>query len=68
MCDSQLVVKQVTGVFAVKDERMAAYQQLVNRMSQGITTFSYHHIPREENRGADALASLASVVEVTEQR
>ena len=60
MCDSQLVVKQVIGVFAEKDECMAAYQQLVNCMSQGITTISYHHIPREENRGADALASVRS--------
>jgi len=59
--DSQLVVRQMTGVYKVKHKGIIPLvkeaQALCNKLLPGEVCF--HHIPRTENREADALANAA---------
>jgi len=58
--DSQLVVNQLNGTYEVKDDIMTAYVQRVREAMGLLKHFSITHIPRSENRQADALSKLAS--------
>lgn len=58
--DSQLVVSQLNGEYEAKDETMAAYVRRVRTTAQLLRSFTIQHIPRSENRQADALSKLAS--------
>lgn len=57
--DSQLLHRQVTGKYRVKEPRLADMFQRVKELAGAINNFNIKHIPREENRGADKLASQA---------
>ena len=61
-CDSQLVVNQIFGEYAVKDEKMVAYLIEVKRLLMEFTHVQVEYISRDLNGHADALASLASAV------
>ncbi len=57
--DSQLLVRQLTGVYKVKESTL---KRLVARALQELSVFSHweiHHVPRELNREADRLANAA---------
>lgn len=57
--DSLLVVSQLSGKFKVKN---AAIRDLVVKVKELETSFkkiTYTHIPREQNKEADALVNLA---------
>ena len=61
--DSELVVKQISGEYAVKKDNLkllkARYDQLLNQADFPIVV---KHIPREENQIADALSKIASLL------
>ena len=57
--DSQLVVRQLQGSYRVRNERLKPlYRQLTALVDQ-LAGFSVDHVPREQNRRADALANAA---------
>jgi len=57
--DSELVVKQLSGQYQVRSPQLAPlHRQAVSRMRQ-FDKVSVVHVPREQNRGADALANRA---------
>ena len=61
-CDSKLVINQLKGEYAARDERMAAYMKTANSL---LTKFDHHElnqITRDQNTHADALACLASAI------
>lgn len=60
MLDSQLVVEQIMGRYAVKKDhiRDLLSQIAVLRLSLPYT-FSFIHVPREQNKEADRLVNLA---------
>ncbi|XP_022862336.1 uncharacterized protein LOC111382551 [Olea europaea var. sylvestris] len=60
--DSQLVVNQVNGDFAAKDDNMLAYLKLVLDIIPHFEKFELIQVPRLENAHADALSKLASSV------
>ena len=60
--DSQLVVNQIFGEYAIKDERMLAYLNETKGLLQRLHTVEIDHIGRELNGHADSLASLAFAV------
>ncbi|XP_022852274.1 uncharacterized protein LOC111373911 [Olea europaea var. sylvestris] len=60
--DSQLVVNQVNGDFAAKDDNMRAYLKLVLDIIPHFEKFKLTQVPRLENAHADALSKLASSV------
>ena len=60
--DSNLVVSQVKGDFALREQSLAAYKTWAQRLEQEFQTFSIEYTQRSENRFADALATLGSQV------
>uniref|UniRef100_A0A2N9FKP4 Reverse transcriptase domain-containing protein n=1 Tax=Fagus sylvatica TaxID=28930 RepID=A0A2N9FKP4_FAGSY len=57
-----LVVNQIFGEYAVKDERMFSYLNETKGLLQRLHNVEIDHIGREMNGHADSLASLASAV------
>ena len=60
--DSNLVVSQVKGDFALREQNLAAYKTWAQKLEQEFQTFSVEYTQRSENRFADALATLGSQV------
>ena len=60
--NSRLVVSQVQGRFEALDSRMKQYLQVVKQVMNKFHTASVAQIPRRQNRHADSLTTLASLV------
>src|SRR5438876_1593601 len=57
--DSELVVKQITGEYQVKNECIRVLDTSALRWIENIPQFSIEHVRRENNKEADKLANLA---------
>ncbi len=57
--DSELLARQVTGQYKVRDARLQWLHALVRHAAAGFSSFSITHIPREQNKKADRLANQA---------
>lgn len=57
--DSELLVKQVKGEYAVRSSRLKPLYEKLIKLSQALERFEIKHIRREENERADKLARLA---------
>ena len=60
--DSNLVVSEVKGDFALIEQSLAAYRTWAQKLEQEFQTFSVEYAQRSENRFANALATLGSQV------
>ncbi|XP_050875390.1 uncharacterized protein LOC127079016 [Lathyrus oleraceus] len=59
--DSALVISQVKGDWETQDSKLIPYKEHIRKLIPYFDEISFHHIPREENQLADALAMLASM-------
>ena len=57
--DSELLYKQVNGLYKVRDANIACLYNQAMRLMKGFKKVSVNHIPREQNSGADKLATIA---------
>src|SRR5260370_16474259 len=57
--DSELLVKQMRGLYKVKSEDLRPLFERAQKMSKGFDSFRIEHVYREQNREADALANEA---------
>ncbi|MBD3399709.1 MAG: reverse transcriptase-like protein [Candidatus Coatesbacteria bacterium] len=57
--DAELLVKQLNGVYKTKNKKLAELKHRVEKAARAFTRVSYRHVPREQNRLADALANAA---------
>jgi len=57
--DSQLVLRQFSGEYRMKAPHLASFLEEARRKARGIERLRLVHVPREENREADALANRA---------
>lgn len=57
--DSQLLHRQLNKTYKVKNENIAGLYKQVVHLLGGFSAVSIAHIPRENNKGADKLATLA---------
>ncbi|KAL5571527.1 hypothetical protein UlMin_021124 [Ulmus minor] len=57
--DSHLVIQQLKGEFAVKEPALTKYRAKAQQILQKFQAFHFEHMPRSQNRYADALATLA---------
>ena len=62
MGDSNLVVYQAKGIFSLKEPSLAPYRVMAQKMEEKFSTFEIEHAPKNENRFADALATLGSQI------
>ncbi|XP_014631430.1 uncharacterized protein [Glycine max] len=66
--DSALVIHQLRGEWETRDHKLIPYQAYIKKLREFFADISFHHIPREENQMADALATLASMFQLTPHR
>lgn len=59
LSDSELLTRQMEGTYRVKDPKLRVLHAAARRLVAALPHVSLQHIPREENREADALANLA---------
>ena len=57
--DSELLVKQMRGLYKVKSADLQPLYERAQKMSKGFDQFRVEHVYREQNREADALANEA---------
>ena len=57
--DSELLVKQMRGLYKVKSEDLRPLFERAQKMSKTFDSFRIEHVYREQNREADALANEA---------
>jgi len=58
-CDSELMVRQISGEYKVKSALLLPLFQKVRRLLEKMEAATVKHIPREENQLADSLANQA---------
>jgi ribonuclease HI len=59
LADSELLVKQVNGLYKVKNEGLKPLHAKVKELIASIGSVEVKYIPREQNKAADALANKA---------
>ena len=57
--DSQLIQRQVTGRYKVRQPHLQELLAQVRQRAGKLPSFEIHHVPRAENAAADALANRA---------
>lgn len=57
--DSQLLCRQINGLYKVKNPNITGLYNQASHLVPAFKSFSIVNIPREENKGADKLATLA---------
>ena len=57
--DSELVVKQMQGIYKTKNKILKEQQARLASLAASVGTVSFTHVPREENSDADFLANEA---------
>ncbi len=55
--DSQLIVRQITGQYKVKNAGLKPLFAEVRQLLAKLTSFTINHVPRNENKRADELAN-----------
>ena len=62
--DSNLVIQQTQGIWRTRDEKLKPYHAYLDLLVARFDELRYIHLPRAKNQFADALATLASLVEI----
>lgn len=57
--DSELVVRQLRGIYRVKDNKLKQLYVLFDNLKDYFNNFSIEYIDRDKNKRADSLASQA---------
>ena len=57
--DSELLARQVEGIYRVRDPHLKLLHVLIRQLIQGFDRWQIRHVPRTENRAADRLANRA---------
>ena len=64
--DSQLVIHQVNDVYQTKDEKLIPYKRMVDDLKKYFISITFEQIPRMENKVADAVATLSTLLQQLE--
>lgn len=59
LTDSELMVRQVNGIYSVKNEGLVPLFRAARSLMGSFERVRVDHVPREQNRDADRLANLA---------
>lgn len=57
--DSELLYKQITGEYRVRDASLALLNKIAKHLLRGFRAIDITNVPRENNKNADRLASRA---------
>ena len=64
--DSLLIISQIEGKWQAQDTKLISYQKCVNRLILKFQDITFAYLPQAHNQFADALATLASMVKLSE--
>ena len=64
--DSQLVINQVNNEYQTKYDNLIPYNNLINSLRNYFTFVTFQQIPRVANKVVDAMAILASILQLEE--
>ena len=59
-----MVIQQTQGIWRTRDEKLKPYHAYLDLLVDRFDELRYIHLPRVENQFADALATLASMIEI----
>ena len=59
-----MVIQQAQGIWSTRDEKLKPYHAYLDLLVDKFDELRYIHMPRAENQFADALATLASIIEI----
>lgn len=59
--DSELMVKQINGVYSIKNERLKELAAKAVSLIRTFDSFNFQHIPRDKNKLADKLSKEGSL-------
>ena len=62
--DSNLAIQQTQGVWRTRNKKLKPYHAYLDLLVGKFVELRYIHLPRVENQFVDALATLASVIEI----
>ena len=65
--DSKLIINQVLGQYVIKKEDFIPYCKYAKRLLANFEAITLEHIPRKENRQADALANLVIALALSQE-
>jgi ribonuclease HI len=60
--DSQLIVRQINGIYEVRKPELVPYYKAMPGLMNKFEHIHIAHIPRGQNASADALAKLAAML------
>ncbi|XP_055830800.1 uncharacterized protein LOC129899812 [Solanum dulcamara] len=60
--DSDLLIHQVQGEWAMKNSKIAPYVKFVQRLCKRFRKIEFRHTPRLQNEFTDALATISSMI------
>ncbi|KAK4722040.1 hypothetical protein R3W88_012273 [Solanum pinnatisectum] len=60
--DSDLLIHQVQGEWAVKNPKITPYVQYIQKLCKKFRKIEFKHTPRTQNKLADAPATIASMI------
>ncbi|XP_058106343.1 uncharacterized protein LOC131249555 [Magnolia sinica] len=62
--DSQLIINQTNGDWRTKDEKLIPYHICLENLTEEFEEITFSYMPRAKNQFADALTTLALMVEI----
>ncbi|WKA04769.1 hypothetical protein VitviT2T_022776 [Vitis vinifera] len=62
--DSNLVLRQIQGEWKTRDAKLRPYHAYLELLVARFEDLRYTHLPRAQNQFADALATLASMIDI----
>ncbi|XP_075665900.1 uncharacterized protein LOC142635658 [Castanea sativa] len=65
--DSKLIINQTLEQYDVKKENLVPYCKYAKKLLANFEAITLEHIPRKENRQADALANLATTLALSQE-
>ncbi|XP_060190604.1 uncharacterized protein LOC132619851 [Lycium barbarum] len=61
--DSDLFINRLKGNWATKNDKILPYENLVQRLCGRFKSIDFRHTPRAQNEFADAVATIASMIQ-----
>ncbi|XP_054806263.1 uncharacterized protein LOC129308925 [Prosopis cineraria] len=62
--DATLIIHQVTREWRTKDAKLIPYEELLTNLIKQFEVVSFHHLTRDKNHFADALTTLAAMIQL----
>ena len=61
--DSALIISQIQNKWKIKEERLMPYHECLQKWASKFSKIQYQYVQRTQNQIADALATMASMMD-----